>query len=400
MYKINSLNYLDNISTSINFQLPLNNDVKEGEYIYTTYIKDTQFPNDVKLYYYHDFLQYAITVATIVGYNLIESIDLLLDKFAALGLAASGVGVAAILASGPVGISLAIVAYLTYKYILYKAGEVAEEIMENFVRQVYNSDQTIAKRVEQAQKSVVSLLEMENQVKKVIPTNDTKYFELQKLTNLTESYLTQRKQITRRALTNCLFSAGAMYVADTSNKIHDTIDFAQMAKKFFDNKDKIGNIGNLFNKYKFSERVIKNSSDDFIDREKNIDREAGNKGRFSVKSKSVTNLRINRGDNVTISATGRVSLGKTVGSCGPDGRETTVYEIGSLIVKRSGLSVARHGALLARVNAQGTEKWIIIGSNKTFKASNSGVLELQVNDENDNDNEDGFDVQVKITRTQ
>jgi hypothetical protein len=121
---------------------------------------------------------------------------------------------------------------------------------------------------------------------------------------------------------------------------------------------------------------------------------------FSLSGNLKTDVEINAGDSVTISASGQVVLGKRVGGCSADGRETSVYELGSLIVKGggSGELVARHGALLARINAQGNEKWIIVGSNKTFVAPNSGVLELQVNDKKYEDNQGKFDVQVRINR--
>lgn len=121
---------------------------------------------------------------------------------------------------------------------------------------------------------------------------------------------------------------------------------------------------------------------------------------FALSGNLKTDVEINAGDSVTISASGQVVLGKRVGGCSPEGRETSVYELGSLIVKSggSGELVARHGALLARINAQGNEKWIIVGSNKTFVAPNSGMLELQVNDKKYEDNQGKFDVQVRINR--
>lgn len=118
---------------------------------------------------------------------------------------------------------------------------------------------------------------------------------------------------------------------------------------------------------------------------------------FSLNGNLRTDVQINAGDSVTLSASGSVLIIKRPNpiSSAPDGIKPTIDQIFGLIVK-----TAYQGALLARITNKGDEKWIVVGSGKTFIAPNSGVLELQVNDKKYQDNEGAFDVRVKITRTQ
>lgn len=109
-----------------------------------------------------------------------------------------------------------------------------------------------------------------------------------------------------------------------------------------------------------------------------------------------TDIQVNAGDTVKISASGSVMIIKRPERvyCGPDGIKPTIDQIFGLIVK-----TANQGALLARINSQGNEKWIVINSGQTFTAPNAGVLELQVNDKKYQDNEGSFDVRIKVDRT-
>jgi hypothetical protein len=110
-----------------------------------------------------------------------------------------------------------------------------------------------------------------------------------------------------------------------------------------------------------------------------------------------THAEINKGDDVTINARGYVEINKKsyVVYASPNGTDTQpqIFDLFGLIVKS-----AREGCLLARVNGQENEKWIVIGSQKTFIAPNAGKLELQVNNKKYQDNKKGFDVHVYIER--
>lgn len=118
---------------------------------------------------------------------------------------------------------------------------------------------------------------------------------------------------------------------------------------------------------------------------------------FSLNGNLRTNIQVNVGDRVTVEAKGRVLVIKNPRPVysGPEGINTTIDQVFGLIVK-----TAKQGVLLARVTQTGKEKWIVVGRKETFVAETSGVLELQVNDKKYEDNEEAFDVQVKIIRTQ
>lgn len=116
---------------------------------------------------------------------------------------------------------------------------------------------------------------------------------------------------------------------------------------------------------------------------------------FSLNGNLKTDVQMNAGDSVTLSANGSVMIIKRPEPvyCRPDGIVPTIDQRFGLIVKTT-----NQGVLLARITNKGDEKWIVVGSGKTFIAPNSGVLELQVNDKKYQDNEGNFDVKVKIDR--
>ncbi len=116
---------------------------------------------------------------------------------------------------------------------------------------------------------------------------------------------------------------------------------------------------------------------------------------FSLNGNLKTDVQVNAGDSVTLSASGSVMIIKRPEPvyCRPDGIVPTIDQRFGLIVKTT-----NQGVLLARITNKGDEKWIVVGSGKTFIAPNSGVLELQVNDKKYQDNEGNFDVRVKIDR--
>lgn len=109
-----------------------------------------------------------------------------------------------------------------------------------------------------------------------------------------------------------------------------------------------------------------------------------------VKNNLRTSIKVNRGDKIKISATGKIVLGLFAGASSPDGingfRE---YNI---------VPNARHGSLLARVRQVGDDVWYVVGSEGSFIAESFGTLEFQVNDADAGNNSGQFNISVEITR--
>ena len=108
---------------------------------------------------------------------------------------------------------------------------------------------------------------------------------------------------------------------------------------------------------------------------------------FQVSGHLLTNIQVQAGDEVSISASGIVQFGLLAGRGDPNGIQG--FEDYSYFPN------VNHGALLARVRRYGTEDWVVIGTGKTFVANSSGQLELLLNDA-DPDNNVGYFV-VKVT---
>ncbi len=99
-----------------------------------------------------------------------------------------------------------------------------------------------------------------------------------------------------------------------------------------------------------------------------------------------TNLKIKKGDKVSISATGSIVLGAWAGSGGPDGiNGYTSY---------NRVQGFRHGSLLVRVGKD--SEWEFVGDSKTFTSQSNGILELLVNDGDPSNNSGAFTVVIKI----
>ncbi len=99
----------------------------------------------------------------------------------------------------------------------------------------------------------------------------------------------------------------------------------------------------------------------------------------------VTKVKVRKGDNITFSASGNITLGAWAGAGGPNGIDGfTGY---------NRISGFRHGSLLGRI---GNSEWLLIGDGGTFTAKESGYLELIVNDSDPSNNSGEFLVQYSI----
>lgn len=117
---------------------------------------------------------------------------------------------------------------------------------------------------------------------------------------------------------------------------------------------------------------------------------------FTVESYLDTHMRVERGDLIQITAEGRLLLGPFVGKAGPEGIKPTGLMQGLEVYNIvPGLP---HGALLVRVRRLGNEPWILAGQATSFRASNSGVLEITVNDIDLENNVGFLTVSVKRNR--
>jgi hypothetical protein len=125
---------------------------------------------------------------------------------------------------------------------------------------------------------------------------------------------------------------------------------------------------------------------------------------YSLHSLLNTGLRIQAGDRIQLKATGTVRLGENIGSAGPDGKGFFLA-LGVLPMEihpsYNLIPAWPHGSLIGRVFVPGEgtrEGWSYIGSGKEIRATRSGILELNLNDTQPEDNLDDFQVSVKVCK--
>lgn len=103
-----------------------------------------------------------------------------------------------------------------------------------------------------------------------------------------------------------------------------------------------------------------------------------------------TQIFVNKGDKIVVSAMGEISFGFFAGKGGPDGiRYGTTYNI---------VRDAMHGALLVRIVPNPNGRWLVAGSRKEFVAESAGFLEFEVNDTQKEDNSGSFKVTVEVSK--
>ncbi|GAB4577801.1 MAG: hypothetical protein Fur0022_05330 [Anaerolineales bacterium] len=110
---------------------------------------------------------------------------------------------------------------------------------------------------------------------------------------------------------------------------------------------------------------------------------------LQIQEPTLTEIHVEPGDYVWITASGNVTLGMFAGSTGPAGTSSM------LLSGYSTVPDLPHGALLCRV--KGDKEWQYCGAELEFQPSRKGVLELTVNDEDRGNNIGAFQVQVVVS---
>jgi hypothetical protein len=112
-----------------------------------------------------------------------------------------------------------------------------------------------------------------------------------------------------------------------------------------------------------------------------------------VNSRVDTEIKVNPGDKVTISASGAVTLGIFAGQSGPEGIQfNPAY---------SYFPDSPHGCLIGRVRTSADEdagQWAYIGKGDVWNIKDAGTLELDVNDNDPGNNVGQYDVQITVCR--
>lgn len=107
-----------------------------------------------------------------------------------------------------------------------------------------------------------------------------------------------------------------------------------------------------------------------------------------------TGIDVRAGDQITISATGKVIAGRRIGEVGPEGGRTSGF--GAIMGTRP-VPTAGPGALIgyARLTDSQTSAAFLIGSNLLFNATQNGRLFLAINDDDYSDNGGSFTVRIR-----
>ena len=105
---------------------------------------------------------------------------------------------------------------------------------------------------------------------------------------------------------------------------------------------------------------------------------------------SGTQIKVEPGDRVQITATGEVRFGSFAGGGGPNGiRFGTGY---------NNFVNINHGSLIGKIENDAREKWFLVGDGVVFTAKSSGSLVLAVNDTDTSNNSGGFEVTISVYR--
>jgi hypothetical protein len=117
---------------------------------------------------------------------------------------------------------------------------------------------------------------------------------------------------------------------------------------------------------------------------------------FYVHSYVNTRTVVKRGDKISIKASGKVKFGSWVGWGGPEGivGVSDSYNFFDNIL---------HGSLIGRIktaNAGNWDDWGYIGKGAETISEVSGVLELNVNDNEPENNEGNFEVEIRVCSSQ
>lgn len=116
---------------------------------------------------------------------------------------------------------------------------------------------------------------------------------------------------------------------------------------------------------------------------------------LTVERQTPTKIKVNVGDQINISATGRIVLGPVSGEAGPNGLggvSGQFFKVYNVVPNQN------HGAMLVRINSSGNEPWGLAGDSCSFSADRTGVLEFMVNDKEMDNDVGHFNVKVEVIR--
>jgi len=113
--------------------------------------------------------------------------------------------------------------------------------------------------------------------------------------------------------------------------------------------------------------------------------------RFEANGEGGTSpVKIETGDKVDVSATGRWTMGAAIGSCDPDGMDNAFAQAYNCFTDHL------HGKLAVKI--EGDDGWYVVGSSGGFTAEKSGYLMYKPNDTEPANNSGALNVKVTITR--
>ena len=113
---------------------------------------------------------------------------------------------------------------------------------------------------------------------------------------------------------------------------------------------------------------------------------------LTVYRRTDSTIQVTTGDEITIEANGFIKVGDFVGSVDPNGR--TAGMLGASLESYNLQPNFPHGGLMCKV--KGESQWRFCGTSLTFTAPFSGILEFEVNDNDQANNSGQYDVTVQI----
>lgn len=113
---------------------------------------------------------------------------------------------------------------------------------------------------------------------------------------------------------------------------------------------------------------------------------------FRVNDLITTNICVQQGDTVSVTASGGITVGPNIGSVGPEGKDSGLF--GFPLDQYDIYPEFSHGALLCKIDTE--EDWKECGRSAELQAQVEGCLQFDVNDNEKENNSGSFDVTVEV----
>lgn len=117
---------------------------------------------------------------------------------------------------------------------------------------------------------------------------------------------------------------------------------------------------------------------------------------WTVNDMVTTNICVQKGDTVSVSANGGITVGQNLGSVGPEGKDEGI--LGLPLDQYDIYPEFSHGALLCKLDTE--ERWMECGTALEFQAQLDGCLQFEVNDNEKVNNSGAFSVTVVVFNQQ